>query len=41
MKAVADWIYETLVIRDKQGNNMVVSKFDTNRLLQRREIINQ
>ena len=41
MKAVADWIYETLVIRDKQGNNMVVSKFDTNRLLQRKAIINQ
>lgn len=37
LKAAADWIYDTLVIRDEQGQNMVVSRFDTQRLLERRK----
>lgn len=35
MKALVDWIYDTLVIRDELGQNMIVSKFDSDRLLER------
>lgn len=39
MKAVVDWIYDTLIIRDENGENMVVSRFDSARLLDRNGVM--